>query len=104
MDTERYYASNVVRGNAPSPLELSHCEAIQVVPRKRHGDEDRRNEQQLADLHADIEEKKRDWNCRLRQSNFIKRAGKTQPMQEDEREPHKPRESIRTASRTLEAS
>ena len=69
-DPESRYAADGIWRNAPSPHGWRHADAPVGLPCERNDGEDRCDEQDLADLDADVEEEQRDGNRRLRQADF----------------------------------
>src|SRR5215475_10658002 len=73
-------AANAVRRYAPCPGWLWQGRASDDESAQRHDSQDRRDEEELADLNANVEEEQRDWNCCLGQTNRVQRACETEPV------------------------
>src|SRR4051812_27710286 len=90
-EPEAREAADGIRRDAPEPRGLWQSEALRRAPANRDDCQRGRDEHQLANLDADVEEQQRNRDRRLRQADFRERAGETESVHRPERERHHPR-------------
>src|SRR4051812_22721480 len=84
-------AANRIGRDAPEPGGLRPSKPLRRTPANGDDGQHGRDEQQLANLDADIEEQQRNRDRRLRQADFRERTGETQSVHQPERERDGPR-------------
>ena len=84
-------AANGIRRDAPEPGRLRQSKPLRRAPANGDHCQHGSDEQQLPNLHADIEEQQGDRNRRLRQADLRQRTGEPESVHQPERERHDPR-------------
>src|SRR5436305_1635157 len=72
--------ADAVRRETPCPRWLRYSRAFTEPFRKRHDTQDRRDKEELADLHAHIEKQQRHGNRCLGKADCIQRACETESV------------------------